>query len=123
MVIDDSPTVRKIIEGALLRNGYAVASFENGLVAMQSLMSGATPIPAVVLLDIQLPELDGYQVARLLRSKPELKDTKIVMISSQSGPFDRFRGRVAGAFHYITKPFNSMDVLEVVRQALAAKSK
>lgn len=118
MVIDDSSTVRRIIEGTLLRDGFNVDSFADGLEAMQSLLRGATLVPDLVLLDIRLPQLDGYAVARLLRQKSEFSHTVIVMISSQDSIFDRLRGKMVGASAHITKPFKPGEVLEVVHQLL-----
>lgn len=118
MVIDDSPTVRRIIEGTLMRDGYQVDSFGNGLEAMVSLTRGETVVPDLVLLDIELPQMDGYGVARLFRQKSEFRHTIIVMISARNGVVDKIRGHMVGAREYITKPFKPGYILAVVRQQL-----
>jgi twitching motility two-component system response regulator PilG len=118
MVIDDSAVVRRIIEGILIRDGYQVYSFEHGPAAMQALSGHQTPVPDLVLLDVQLPYMDGYSVAKLFKQNPGLEQTIIVMVSGNDGVLDRFRGRIAGAKAYITKPFKPGEVLEVVHGLL-----
>lgn len=112
MVIDDSLTVRHIIEHSLLREGYAVDSFPDGPSAMQAMTNGQVDIPDLVFLDIGLPEMDGYTVARLFQSKDELSKTVIIMISGLNGMFNRVRGRMSGAKAYIAKPFKPGDVIK-----------
>ena len=118
MIIDDSPTVRRIIEGTLLRDGYHVDSFGNGLDAIVSLTRGETTVPHLVLLDIGLPQMNGYSVAKLFRQKSEFRQTIVVMISARDGVIDRIRGHMVGAKAYIAKPFKPGDILSIVRQLL-----
>jgi twitching motility two-component system response regulator PilG len=118
MVIDDSAVVRRIIEGILIRDGYQVYSFEHGPAAMQALTAHQTPVPDLVLLDVQLPFMDGYNVARLFKQNPGLEQTVIVMVSGNDGVFDKIRGKMAGAKAYITKPFKPGEVLDVVHGLL-----
>ena len=118
MVIDDSPTVRRIIQGTLYRSGYQVDCFGSGLEAIMSLTRGETSVPDLVLLDIGLPQMDGYSVAKIFRQKSEFKQTIIVMISARDGVIDRIRGHMVGAKGYITKPFKPGDILDVVQNLL-----
>lgn len=120
MVIDDSKVICRIIEGILVREGYQVASFGHGPEAMQALTKKQTNIPDLVLLDIQLPHMDGYSVARLFRQNHAFDQTVIVMVSGNDGMFDKLRGRMAGAKAYITKPFKPGEVLAVVQNLLNA---
>lgn len=115
MVIDDSATVRKIIETCLKREGFEVKSFEDGVEAMQWLTSAEAHIPDVVLLDIGLPKMDGYEVARHLKAKPWFSNTVIVMLSRRDGVLDRLKGRLAGAKDYMVKPFKTQDIVSVVQ--------
>ena len=114
MVIDDSQTVRKIIATALGREGFAVVSFPDGVEALRWLAQPNARIPDVVTLDVGLPKLDGYEVARRLKAKPQFHQTVIVMISRRDGVIDRLKGRLAGAREYMTKPFKTHDVIAVV---------
>lgn len=114
MVIDDSQTVRKIMETCLRREGFAVVSFPDGVEAMRWLAQPNARIPDVVTLDIGLPKIDGYEVARRLKAKPQFNQTVIIMISRRNGVIDRLKGRLAGAKEYMTKPFKTRDVIAVV---------
>jgi twitching motility two-component system response regulator PilG len=118
MVIDDSPTVRKIVETCLKREGFMVAAFADGIEAMQSLTSPRARVPDLVVLDIGLPKMDGYEVARCLKTKPQFSNTIIIMLSRREGLIDRLKGRLAGAKEYITKPFKTQEFIEVVESYL-----
>lgn len=116
MVIDDSMTVRAVIEASLRRNGFSVTSFGDGLQAMGALARGEVPVPDVLLLDIGLPKMDGYEVAKILRAKADFNQTVVVMLTGHDGVFDRIRSKMVGASAFITKPFRVHYVVEVVRQ-------
>jgi twitching motility two-component system response regulator PilG len=118
MVIDDSLTVRKIMETSLKREGFDAISFPDGLQAMQALARGDVPVPDLILLDVGLPKMDGYEVARTFKQKSRLGNTVIIMLSGRDGMFDKLRGRMAGAKEYITKPFKPAEVIAVVRSYL-----
>src|SRR5947209_3291730 len=118
MVIDDSMTVRKIIETCLRRQGFQVMGFPDGVEAIRWLMEPASRVPDLVLLDIGLPKMDGYEVARRLKIKPQFSNTVIVMLSRRDGVIDRLKGRLAGAKDYITKPFKTQDIIAVTESYL-----
>jgi DNA-binding response OmpR family regulator len=118
MVIDDSTTVRKIIETCLGRQGFQVLGFPDGVEAMRWLMEPTSRVPDLVLLDIGLPKMDGYEVARRLKTKPQFSNTVIIMLSRRDGMIDRLKGRLAGAKDYITKPFKTQDIISVTESYL-----
>jgi DNA-binding response OmpR family regulator len=118
MVIDDSPAIRKIVETCLKREGFTVASFADGIEAMQFLTSPQARVPDLVVLDIGLPKMDGYEVARHLKTKQQFGNTIIVMLSGRDGVIDRLKGRLAGAKDYLTKPFRTQDVMSVIHSHL-----
>ena len=120
MVIDDSPTVRKVVETSLRREGFTVTSFANGIEAMQSLTLPQARIPDLVVLDIGLPKMDGYEIARRLKTKSQFSNTIIIMLSRRNGIIDRLKGRLAGAKEYVTKPFKTQDFIEVVESYLGS---
>jgi twitching motility two-component system response regulator PilG len=122
MVIDDSLTVRKILEASLQRAGMDVTTFADGLEAMQALTQRTTPVPQLVLLDVGLPKVDGYQVARTLRHHPGFAQTPIIMLSSHTSRLDKMRARLAGASGYLTKPFQPAEVLAVIQAHLGGPS-
>jgi len=117
MIIDDSLTVRKIIETSLKREGFASVSYPDGIEALRALSEGLA-VPDLVLLDIGLPKMDGYEVARHLKTKRQFGNTPIVMISQRDGMIDRLKGRLAGAKDYITKPFKTQEVMTIVHSHL-----
>ncbi len=119
MVIDDSPTVRKIIETCLRREEFDVRSFTDGVEAMRWITNDAEArVPDLVLLDIGLPKMDGYEVARRLKAKPMFNNTIIVMLSRRDGVIDRLKGRLAGAKDYITKPFKTQELVAIIQEQL-----
>src|ERR1700693_1711992 len=119
MIIDDSLTVRKIMETSLKREGFASVSYPDGIEALRALSEGIQ-IPDLVLLDIGLPKMDGYEVARHLKTKQQFGNTPIVMISQRDGMIDRLKGRLAGAKDYITKPFKTQEVMTIVHSHLSS---
>lgn len=119
MVIDDSPTVRKIIETCLGREGFDVRSFVDGVEAMRWITNDAEArVPDLVLLDIGLPKMDGYEVARLFKAKSMFNNTIIIMLSRRDGVIDRLKGRLAGAKDYITKPFKTQELVAIIQEQL-----
>lgn len=118
MVIDDSTTVRKIVETCLGRQGFQVLGFPDGVEAMRWLLEPTSRVPDLVLLDIGLPKMDGYEVARRLKIKPQFSNTVIIMLSRRDGMIDRLKGRLAGAKDYITKPFKTQDIISVIESYL-----
>jgi len=120
MVIDDSATVRKIVETCLGREGFIVRGFPDGVEAMRWLTGPQARIPDLVILDIGLPKMDGYEVARRLKTKPQFSHTVIVMLSRRDGMIDKLKGRLAGAKDYLTKPFKTQDVISVIESHLGS---
>jgi twitching motility two-component system response regulator PilG len=115
MVIDDSLTVRKILEVGLKRAGLDVIAFSDGIEALQALtLSHLQRLPNIVILDVMMPKLNGYAFARLIRSKPYLCHIPILMLTSRDSMISQLRGRIAGANIYMTKPFKTHDVVETV---------
>jgi twitching motility two-component system response regulator PilG len=113
MVIDDSVTVRKVIEVCLRRAGYAVVSFPDGITALRWLCSPGVRLPDLVFLDIGLPAMDGYAVAQYLRVRPQYRQMVIVMISGRRGVLDRLKARLAGATAYLSKPCTTQSILAI----------
>jgi DNA-binding response OmpR family regulator len=115
MVVDDSLTVRKILEVSLKRAGLDVISFSDGEEAFHALTSSNLQrLPNVVILDVMMPKLNGYSFARLIRSKSNLRHIPILMLTSRSSMVSQLRGRIAGANIYMTKPFKTQDVVQTV---------
>jgi twitching motility two-component system response regulator PilG len=118
MVIDDSLIVRKIIETSLRREGFESVSYPDGIEALRALAEGRQKIPDLVILDVGLPKMDGYEIARRMKTKPHLANTVIIMLSGRDGVIDRLKGRLAGAKDYITKPFKTQEVISTISSYL-----
>jgi DNA-binding response OmpR family regulator len=114
LVIDDSPTIRKIVETGLRREGFEVIGFPDGVEALKWLVSPQGRLPGLVLLDINMPKMDGYEMARHLKARPHYRNIVIVMLTRRDGLIDRLKSRLAGAEGYITKPFQMQDLVAVV---------
>ena len=118
LVVDDSATVRKLIAGKLEKSGHEVYCAADGVEALEQLDS---VLPDLILLDITMPRMDGYQVCKVIRSKESTKDIPVVMISGKDGFFDKVRGRMAGTTGYITKPFGPETLMKAVETYLKAQ--
>ena len=119
-VIDDSVVVRKIIETSMSRIGVDCLSFHDGYEALRAFHTQLEHPPDLIFLDINLPRVDGYDLLRLLRSRPEFDHTAIVILSSRDGVLDRVKCRLAGAHAYLAKPFRTQDLLQLVATYLPA---
>lgn len=115
LVVDDSPTVRKIVQITLQRENIQVVTAGDGLSALAAVSDTQ---PDLILLDIVLPRMDGYNICHLVRNNPEYRDLPIIMLSGKDGIFDKMRGRLAGSTEYITKPFDSTELVQSVRHYL-----
>lgn len=114
LIVDDSITVRRVTERLLDRNGYATRSARDGLEAIEMLQEER---PAAILLDIEMPRADGFEVAGFVRNTPELVDTPIIVITSRSGDKHRERAAQYGIARYLVKPYQE-DVLLLALQAV-----
>jgi twitching motility two-component system response regulator PilG len=111
LVVDDSPTIRRILGLTLERAGYRVIAEANGQSALDRLKD---LVPRVVLLDIAMPDLDGYEVCKRIKQDPRTTAVPVIMLSGKGAFFDKVKGHMAGATEYLTKPFETPEVLAVV---------
>lgn len=119
MVIDDSSTIRRSAEIFLGQAGYQVVTAEDGFDALAKINDHH---PALILCDILMPRLDGYQTCALIKKSAKFHATPVLMLSSKDGLFDRARGAMVGAAAYLTKPFSKDSLLTAVREHTAALS-
>ena len=117
LVVDDSPTIRKIVEVTLRRERIRVMGVGDGLSALAAV---ADKQPQLVLLDITLPGMDGYQICQALKHRPASKHIPVVMLSGRDGFFDKVRGRLAGSTQYVTKPFDPAQLVKAVSKHVSA---
>src|SRR5690242_2387631 len=86
---------------------------------LSALAAVADEDPDLILLDIMLPRMDGYNICRIIRDKMEFRHIPIIMLSGKDGLFDKVRGRLAGSSEYLTKPFDTNELVRSVRKHLA----
>jgi twitching motility two-component system response regulator PilG len=115
LVVDDSATVRKLISSKLEKSGHTVVCAEDGVEALERLGDG---LPDLVLLDISMPRMDGYEVCKQIRNIPAARDLPVIMISGKDGFFDKVRGRMAGSTGYVTKPFGPETLMKALETYL-----
>jgi twitching motility two-component system response regulator PilG len=115
LVVDDSSTVRRLVSISLERQGYRVRTAVNGL---DGLKKFEEEMPDLLLTDIMMPEMDGYELCRMLKRNPSAKRIPILMLTGNEGLFDKVRGKMAGATDYLTKPFHSDVLLKAVDRFL-----
>jgi twitching motility two-component system response regulator PilG len=120
LVVDDSPTVRKLIAMTLEKRGYKVASAFDGVAAIKEI---AGHNPALILMDVNMPRLDGYQLCKLVKKHNSTRHIPVIMLTGKDGMFDRLRGRLVGCSGYISKPFVPDELVATVEQFLAAARK
>jgi two-component system chemotaxis response regulator CheY len=103
LVVDDATTVRLYHRGILERAGFAVAEAMNGLEGLERALSGVAP-PDLLLVDVNMPRMDGYAFLRAVRLEPSLRDCPAIMISTEAAAQDADQAFAAGANLYLVKP-------------------
>ncbi len=111
MVVDDSITVRRVTQRLLERNGMRVLTARDGMDAVTLLQDN---VPDIILLDIEMPRMDGYEVAAHVRNDPRLKDVPIIMITSRVGEKHRARAIELGVDDYLGKPYQEAQLLDAI---------
>jgi chemosensory pili system protein ChpA (sensor histidine kinase/response regulator) len=118
LVVDDSITVRRVTERFLQRNGLRVATAKDGLDAISVMQDHK---PNVILLDIEMPRMDGYEFASHVRNDPRVADVPIIMITSRVGDKHRARAIELGVNDYLGKPYQDSQLLDAIRRQLEEK--
>jgi chemosensory pili system protein ChpA (sensor histidine kinase/response regulator) len=119
LVVDDSITVRKVTQRLLQREGYRVALASDGLNALEKL---AEEVPSVVLSDIEMPRMDGFDLARNIRNDARTRHLPIVMITSRIAEKHREHAEALGVNHYLGKPFSEEELLSLVKRYCAQET-
>ncbi|MDR3389170.1 MAG: Hpt domain-containing protein [Rudaea sp.] len=115
MVVDDSITMRKVTTRVLERNDMDVITAKDGLDAVEKLQD---KVPDIVLLDVEMPRMDGYELATYMKNDPRLKLVPIIMITSRTGEKHRQRALEIGVERYLGKPYQEADLLRNVQETL-----
>jgi chemosensory pili system protein ChpA (sensor histidine kinase/response regulator) len=119
MVVDDSITMRKVTTRVLERNDMEVVTAKDGLDAVEKLQD---KVPDIMLLDVEMPRMDGYELATYMKNDPRLKQVPIIMITSRTGEKHRQRAFEIGVERYLGKPYQEADLLRNVQETLSAKN-
>jgi chemosensory pili system protein ChpA (sensor histidine kinase/response regulator) len=117
LVVDDSLTVRRVTQRLLVREGYRVTVAKDGLDALEKL---ADELPVVVLSDIEMPRMDGFDLVRNLRADPRLNALPVIMITSRIAQKHRDHAAELGVDHYLGKPYSEDDLLGLVARYVAS---
>jgi DNA-binding response OmpR family regulator len=113
LIVEDSPTDMKIAESVCTENGYRVVAVAEG---DQVIEIASEKQPDLILLDVILPNKNGFQICRQLKNTAATKDIKVIIVSSKDQASDKFWGMKQGADDYITKPYSEEDLLAAIRK-------
>lgn len=116
LIVEDEESLLKLESILLTSKGYEVRGVANGKAALEALAEEA---PDLVLLDIMLPEIDGFEVCRRIKENPDTSHIPVIMLTAKKSREDMARGENVGADWYITKPFKSAMVIETIQRFLA----
>ena len=115
LVVEDQPDNRQIIRDMLADTGYEIAEAENGEEALAAI---AKARPDLILMDIQLPIMDGYEATRRIKADPELKSIPIIVVTSYALSGDDNKAHAAGCDAYVTKPYSPRQLLAKIKEFL-----
>ena len=117
LIVEDEESILLSLEFLLKQEGYSVATAQDGAAALQA---AAVQAPDLVLLDVMLPHIDGFEVCRQMRANPLLKNTRIMMVTARGRDSEVEHGLALGADAFLTKPFSTRELMEKIRTLLAA---
>jgi len=115
LVIDDDPVLLKLANSVLEANGYESIIANEAPIGLEIAM---TQSPDLIILDVMMPIINGYNICRLLKSEEKFKDIPIILLTSRSEDKDRDIGDEVGADGYIAKPFETNDLLDTIKKLL-----
>jgi two-component system, OmpR family, response regulator len=118
MVVDDDPDIRQLVVELLRLSGYDATSAPSGVEALALLARSTDERPDLVLLDVQMPDLDGWDTLRAIRRRSELAATPVILCTVKAGPADVELGWTLGCDGYLAKPFAIAEMLHEVRRVL-----
>lgn len=116
LVVDDQENIARIVRMMLENKGYATIWAADGA---EALRLAKTEEPDLILLDVMLPKIDGFKVCRLLKFDKKYSHIPIVLLTAKSSPGDKQTGREVGADYYLEKPFQPVQLIQVIEQLLS----
>ena len=118
LIVDDEPNIVAALEYLLEKSGYEVSVADNGEEALARVQSFS---PDLVLLDVMMPRVNGYEVCRRMRERPDWKHIKIVMLSAKGRDVEVSKGVSLGADLYVTKPFSNVELVAKIGELLGGR--
>jgi two-component system alkaline phosphatase synthesis response regulator PhoP len=115
LVVDDEPNIVLSLEFLMEKQGFEVRSAYDGEQALEAISKSP---PDLVLLDINMPKVNGFEVCASVRANPEWKDVRILILTAKGRDVEREKGLAMGADEYVTKPFSTREVVEKVHELL-----
>jgi sigma-B regulation protein RsbU (phosphoserine phosphatase) len=120
LIVDDIPQSIQVIAGILQNKGYQMAFAQDGKSALEKVRQVKFDL---ILLDVMMPGMDGFEVTRILKASPDTKEIPVIMLTAKNEVAEILEGFEAGAVDYVTKPFNAAELLERVRTHIELKKK
>ena len=115
LIVDDAPNIVLSLEFLMKQEGYEVYTAADGEEALEMVRAKK---PNLVLLDVMMPKLDGYEVCREIRANPDWQEIRVIMLTAKGRDVERQKGLELGADAYITKPFSTRDLMEKVNKVI-----
>jgi len=119
LIVDDEPNIVLALELLMKREGYEILTVDDGQKVFEVVREFN---PDLILLDIMMPKMDGYEVCQRIRADASLKDISIIMLTAKGREVEKEKGLALGADYYITKPFSTREVIMKVKEVLAARA-
>lgn len=116
LIVEDEESLLKLESILLTSRGYEVVGAADGAAALEQVVAER---PDLVILDIMLPEIDGFEVCRRIKQNPETAHIPVMMLTAKKSDQDCARGMAAGAAAYVTKPFKSARIVEIIQDLLS----
>ena len=118
LIVEDEESILLSLEFLLTEEGYSVVTAKDGAAALNA---AAAQTPDLVLLDVMLPHIDGFEVCRQMRANPLLKNTRIMMVTARGRESEVEHGLSLGADAFLSKPFSTRELMEKIRSLLASR--
>ena len=119
LLVDDHQTVFRLLEAIVRIKGYELIYAESG---QQGIVMARQELPDLILLDVMMPDIDGFKVCQYLKENLETKDIPVMFLTARGAEGDLKAGRKAGADGFMTKPFQTIEVLKQIKRLLEAKA-
>ena len=119
LLVDDRQTVFRLLEAIIRIKGYELIYAESG---QQGIVMARQELPDLILLDVIMPDIDGFKVCQYLKENPDTKDIPVMFLTARGAEDDLVMGRKVGADGFMTKPFQAKEVLKLIERLLTAKT-